>query len=77
MPMLNFARAHGPPEINTTALAARRAIDADSSVDFSRGARAGEVNCTQSCLKNVGQNPSFLVFLEYCSRIAPRCGRPF
>lgn len=76
MPMLNFARARGPPEINTTALAAH-AIDADSSVDFSRGARAGEVNCTQSCLKDVGQNPSFLLFLEYCSCIAPRCGRPF
>lgn len=53
MPMLNFARARSPAEINTTALAARRAVDKDSSVDFSRGVRAGEVNCTQRCLKHV------------------------
>lgn len=77
MPMLNFARVCSLTEINRAALVNDPVINADSSVDFSRGAHAGEVNCIRSCLKYVGLNSSYLVSLKYYSCISPRCDGPF
>lgn len=77
MPMLNFEQVGSLTEINRAALVNDPVINTDSSVDFSRGTHAGEVNCTQSCLEYVGLNSSCLVSLKYYSCVSPRCDGPF